>query len=61
MKLYHLGLPATFCVLAGCGLGGLQARDYGVSYRLLNGKAGEPIPKALAALSLIYDSPRPRG
>ncbi len=61
MRICPIRLAATLCVVVCCGLGTLQAREYEVSCRLLNGKTGKPIPNALAMLSLVFDPPGPRG
>lgn len=61
MRFLRFG-PAAFVCLAVCSAcSALQARDYEVSVRLLNGKTGQPIPNAMVGLSLIYEPPGPRG
>jgi len=53
---------STFLGVALClGFSGLQARDYEVKLRLLNGKTGQPIANREVHLWLIYQPPGPRG
>ena len=61
LKLTCSGLAALVCLSVCLAASSLQARDYEVSLRLLNGKTGQPIPNIRVELSLIYESPGPRG
>jgi len=49
------------CLALSFPAGSVQARDYQIKLRLLDGRTGAPIPNKEVTLALGYDPPSPRG